>query len=74
MREPFALLSGLGFAAAAGGLAVLWPTALGFTVALVLGALGFWLILSRDESFEREIDELLHEHAEGERWISGDAA
>lgn len=74
MREPFALLSGLGFAAAAGGLAVLWPTWIGFTVALVLGALGFWMLLSRDASFEREIDELLHAHAEGVRATAGDAA
>lgn len=73
MREPLALLSALAFAAAAGGLAVLAPNALGFTAAFVSGALAFWLALSRDESFEREIDELLHEHAEGERWIAQDA-
>ena len=64
MREPLALLSGLAFAAAGGALAVLWPTWLGFTVALFFGAAGFWLVLSRDASFEQEIDELLHEHAE----------
>ncbi|MFT4098454.1 MAG: hypothetical protein QM651_15155 [Rhodoblastus sp.] len=63
MREPFALLSALGFAAAAGGLAVLWPTWLGFSVAVVFGLFAFWLVLSRDVSFEQEIDALLHAHA-----------
>ena len=58
MREPFALLSGLGFAAAAGGLAVLWPTWLGFTVALVFAALAFWLLASRDVAVEQEIEDL----------------
>lgn len=69
MREPFALLSGLAFAAAGGALAILWPAWPGFTVALVFGALAFWLLLSRDASFEREIDDLLHEHARAARVV-----
>ncbi len=63
MREPFALLSALALAAAAGAIAILWPHWLGYTVAFVFCAGAFWLILSRDASFEREIDTLLSEHA-----------
>lgn len=72
MREPFALLSGLAFAAASGGLAILWPTAAGYTLAVVLLAVAFWLVLSRDASFEREIDDLLHEHARIARVVFAD--
>lgn len=74
MREPLALLSALAFAAAGGGLAVLWPTWHGFSVSAVFGALAFWLALSRDAEFEREIDDLLHEHAARSSRDTGDAA
>lgn len=67
MREPFVLLLALVFAIAAGVVATWWPNVWGFSLALGFACAGFWIAISRDASFEQEIDDLLHEHARQSR-------
>lgn len=68
MRDPLAFVIGMGVLLLAGlvvGLLHFSPPAL--IVGLVLAIVGFVTLLSRDSSFEQEIDDLLHRHAEETR-------
>ncbi len=58
MRDLNALLSGVGFCAAGGGMGALYPTAGGIALALLFVACGLGLLMSRDADRDREIEEL----------------
>ena len=64
MREPIPLLSGMALLALAG---LVIGAAKFAAPALIVGAgmslLAFFLLISRDADIEREIDDLLQEHA-----------